>query len=181
MAGISFAAKLQNEQTELAKHSSLPYVSGLYITALKSSVNVFWEFVCLSTDEDAFTIQHLSTKTCLSAGQDLMMASCDPGNRTQLWKWASGHRLFHVGTAMCLALDVRSKTLSLVDCSSAILLWWRCLDGTIYTVYEMALVVSDGKLATKRDTSDTWVRGESQDNICQKPYRGECSLVRSVI
>ncbi|CAF99787.1 unnamed protein product, partial [Tetraodon nigroviridis] len=120
---------------------------------------------------DAFTIRHLNTNTCLSAGPKLAMASCDPGSRSQLWKWGSGHRLFHVGTAMCLALDVRSKMLSLVDCSSSVLLWWRCLDGTIYTVYEMALVVSDGKLATKRDTADTWVRGASQDNICQKPYR----------
>lgn len=134
----------------------------------------------LSTDEDAFTIQHLSTKTCLSTGPGLMMAPCDPGSRSQLWKWGFGHRLFHVGTAMCLALDVRSKTLSLVDCSSTVLLWWRCLDGTIYTAYEMALVVSNGKLATKRNTTDTWVRGESQDNICQKPYRGECSFVLQV-
>lgn len=128
-------------------------------------------------DEDAFTIKHSSTTTCLSAGPDLAMSSCDPGSRSQLWKWGSGHRLFHVGTAMCLALDVRSKMLSLVDCGSSVLLWWRCQDGTIYTVYEMALVVSNGQLVTKRDTADTWVRGGSQDNICQKPYRGECAFV----
>lgn len=135
----------------------------------------------LSTDEDAFTIRHLSTKMCLSTGPGLMMAPCNPANQSQLWKWGSGHRLFHVGTAMCLALDVPSKRLSLVDCSASILLWWRCLDGTIYTVYEMALVVSDNKLGTKQDTADTWVRGESQDNICQKPYRGECGFVLSML
>lgn len=48
------------------------------------------------------------------------------------------------------------------------------MDGAIYTVYEMALVVNNGTLAAKRDAVDTWVRGGSQDNICQKPYRGEC-------
>lgn len=48
------------------------------------------------------------------------------------------------------------------------------MDGAIYTVYEMGLVVSNGTLVAKRDTADTWVRGGSQDNICQKPYRGEC-------
>lgn len=109
-----------------------------------------------------------------------MMAPCEPGSRSQLWKWGSGHRLFHIGTATCLVLDVRSKTLSLVDCSSAILLWWRCLDGTIYTVHEMALVVSNGELTTQWKTADTWVRGDSQENICQKPYRGECSFVLQV-
>lgn len=131
--------------------------------------------VCpVATDEDAFTIQHSGTKTCLSAGpsKDLSVAPCDPGGRSQLWKWGTGHRLFHVATSLCLAFDVRSKALSLVDCNAAIPLWWRCLDGSVYTAY-VALVVIDGKLATKQDTPDAWVRGGSQDDICQKPYRGE--------
>ncbi|XP_044064905.1 lymphocyte antigen 75 isoform X2 [Siniperca chuatsi] len=119
-------------------------------------------------DEGAFTIQHSSTEKCL--GTDLSLTSCDPNSRSQLWKWGSGHRLFHVATSQCLALDVRSKTLSLVDCGSNILLHWRCLDGAVYTVYQMGLAVSDGKVSAKRDSNDTWVRGGSQDNICQKPY-----------
>lgn len=133
--------------------------------------------LCLSvtTDKDVFTIQHLSTKMCINVeSRDLRMATCDPVSRSQQWKWGSGHRLFHVGTSLCLSLDVLSKTVSLVECNSAILLWWRCLDGTIYTVYEMALVFSNSKLVTKRDTTDNWVRGGSSDNICQKAYRGKC-------
>ncbi|XP_054463457.1 lymphocyte antigen 75 [Anoplopoma fimbria] len=123
-------------------------------------------------DEDAFSIQHSSTGMCLgtAASTNLSLTPCDQKGMSQLWKWGSGHRLFHVDTSLCLALDVPSKTLSLVDCGSNILLWWRCLDGAVFTVYEMALVVSDGKVATKRDANDSWVRGGSQDYICQKLY-----------
>lgn len=135
----------------------------------------------LTADEDAFTIEHSSTKQCLSAGSPtaLTVAPCKPGDPSQMWKWGSSHRLYHVGTSLCLALELRSKTLSLVDCSSVVLMWWRCQDGAIYTVYLMALAVSDGKLAAKRDATDTWVRGGSGDDICQKPYRGECVFLVS--
>eukprot|EP00066_Takifugu_rubripes_P018772 XP_011608038.1 PREDICTED: CD205 protein isoform X1 [Takifugu rubripes] len=124
-------------------------------------------------DKDAFTIQHSDTNKCLGTGSTgaLTVAPCEPDSRSQQWKWGLGHRLFHVGSSRCLALDVQSKTLFLAECGSAILLWWRCMDGAIYTVYEMALVVNNGTLAAKRDAVDTWVRGGSQDNICQKPYR----------
>lgn len=122
-------------------------------------------------DQDAFTIQHKTTQMCLGTGDsaNLGLNPCQP-NGTQLWKWGSGHRLFHVATSLCLALNVSSKTLSLADCGSDIL-WWRCLDGAVYTAYQMGLAVSDGKVVPRRDAVDTWLRGGSQDDICQKPYR----------
>ncbi|XP_062280190.1 lymphocyte antigen 75 isoform X1 [Scomber scombrus] len=124
-------------------------------------------------DEDKFTIKHSSTGKCLSAttASDLSVSNCDPNSNSQSWKWGSGHRLFHVGTSLCLALNVSSKALSLVDCSFNTWLWWRCQDGAVYTVYQMGLVVTNGKLDAKRDPTDTWVRGGYQDNICHRPYR----------
>lgn len=134
---------------------------------------------CLVTsDEDAFTVQHSSTGMCLVAGAsaNLSLAPCDPSSGSQLWKWGSAHRLFHMATSRCLAMDVPSKKLSMVDCGTEILLQWRCREGVVYTIYQMGLMVSDGKVVAKRDSNDTWVRGGSQDNICQRPYRGECGL-----
>ncbi|XP_041864210.1 lymphocyte antigen 75 [Melanotaenia boesemani] len=125
------------------------------------------------SDKDAFTIQHSSTKKCLGTvtSKDFSAVTCDPNSSSQLWKWGSGHRLFHVATTLCLALDVSSKMLVLVDCGSSSLLSWRCLDGGIFTIYEMGLEVSEGKVVLKRDTEETWVRGGSQENICQRSYR----------
>uniref|UniRef100_A0A672YPW8 Lymphocyte antigen 75-like n=1 Tax=Sphaeramia orbicularis TaxID=375764 RepID=A0A672YPW8_9TELE len=126
-----------------------------------------------SFDEDAFTIQHSDTKKCLGTGDsaDLILSTCTLNSKSQLWKWGSGHRLFHVATTQCLALNLRTKALSLVDCGSNMLLWWRCLNEAVYTVYQMGLVVSNGKVTVKRDSEEAWVRGGSQDNICQRPYR----------
>uniref|UniRef100_A0A1A8R527 Lymphocyte antigen 75 n=3 Tax=Nothobranchius rachovii TaxID=451742 RepID=A0A1A8R527_9TELE len=128
--------------------------------------------VSLRDSNDAFTIQHSSTRKCLDIkiSANLSLSTCD-SSRTQLWKWGSGHRLFHVDSSLCLALDVQSKTLKVVDCGSSVLLWWRCLDGVVYTVYEMGLMVGDGKVGVKRNTDDTWVRGGSQDDICHRAYQ----------
>ncbi|XP_061133467.1 lymphocyte antigen 75 [Syngnathus typhle] len=129
---------------------------------------------CSTSVEDAFTIQHSITGNCLSAqdSESLGVSTCDANSTSfHLWKWGSGHRLFHVATSLCLALDVHSKSLSLADCDSNMLLSWRCLDGVVFTVYQMGLVVSGGQLAAKRYGQDTWVRGGSLDSICQRPYR----------
>ncbi|XP_026175387.1 lymphocyte antigen 75 [Mastacembelus armatus] len=133
-------------------------------------LTVLWEN-CFALGEDAFTIQHSSTGKCMvrEDSADLRLTTCDPNSRSQLFKWGSGHRLFHVATSLCLALDVPTKRVSLVDCGSN-LLSWHCREGVVYTVYQMGLAVNEGNVVAKGDTSDTWLRGESQDNICQRPY-----------
>ncbi|XP_035991989.1 lymphocyte antigen 75 [Fundulus heteroclitus] len=126
-----------------------------------------------SSDEDAFTIQHSATGKCMGTGtsKNLTVAPCNSTLRSQLWKWGSGDRLFHVDTSLCLALNVESKMLSLVDCGSSSPLSWRCLGGMVYTIYQMELTVAKDKVGLKRDSNDSWVRGGSRDNICRRPYR----------
>ncbi|XP_076012426.1 lymphocyte antigen 75 [Genypterus blacodes] len=125
-----------------------------------------------TSDEEAFSIWHAAAAQCLvaEASAGLSLSSCDSNQGSQLWKWGSAHRLFHVETSLCLGLEVSNKTLILLDCGSSNSLWWRCLDGTVYTLYQMGLAVINGKVTVKRDSSDVWVRDGTDDNICQRPY-----------
>uniref|UniRef100_A0A665WQD9 Lymphocyte antigen 75-like n=1 Tax=Echeneis naucrates TaxID=173247 RepID=A0A665WQD9_ECHNA len=125
---------------------------------------------------DAFTIQHSSTGQCLGTGAsaDLIMTTCDSNSKSQLWMWGSRHRLFHLATSYCLAMDRHTNMLSLVDCGNSSLLSWVCLDGVVKANsvrYEMGLSVNEGKVSAKENTNDTWVRGGSQVDICETPYR----------
>ncbi|KAM6979937.1 lymphocyte antigen 75 [Aplochiton taeniatus] len=126
---------------------------------------------------DTFNIQHADTGSCLvveSPAGVVGLGPCNGSSGGQWWKWGSSHRLFHMDSARCLGLEVRSKALALFDCGSSgreSVLWWRCMEGAVYTVYQMSLNVNAGKVSAKRDTPDVWSRGGSQDNICRHPYQ----------
>ncbi|CAL8246532.1 unnamed protein product [Lota lota] len=135
-------------------------------------------------DADAFTIRHMTTGKCLiamgPAGVGLGPCPSTPtptstsSTTPQVWKWGSGHRLFHLPTAQCLGLNVLSKDLGLFPCSSKVLegvLQWRCLEGALLTAYEMGLAVSEDKVVAKRDASDVWTADESLKGVCQRAYR----------
>lgn len=129
--------------------------------------------VVLGADEDAFTIQHKTTRNCLTAkdSKSLSLSPCVPSEKSQLWKWGSRQQLFHVGISLCLAFDHRSATLSLVDCGANVPLRWRCLGETVYTSDREILGVSKGQVKAGPDLSDTFVRGGSEESICQRPCR----------
>ncbi|XP_055010415.1 lymphocyte antigen 75 isoform X2 [Boleophthalmus pectinirostris] len=124
-------------------------------------------------DNDAFTIQLSGTKQCISANapEQITLAPCNPDGKSQLWKWGSGERLFHVATTKCLALTFPSKKLGLVDCDFGPMMWWKCTNNLVYTSAQMGLsATSDGNVIVKMEFNETWVLGGSQDNICQKSY-----------
>lgn len=125
------------------------------------------------SDEDAFAIQHSDSGMCLGAGasSDVILSTCDSTSRSQLWKWGSRSRLYNVDASLCLMMDIKSKTLSLADCESSHLLLWLCQDQTVYTAFQMFLAASEGKAVLKPFANDIWVRGGSQESICQRPYR----------
>ncbi|XP_072516907.1 lymphocyte antigen 75 [Salminus brasiliensis] len=124
------------------------------------------------TGDDTFSIQHEGTGKCLQAQHNsLKLGNCS-ADPSCLWKWGSGHRLFHTGSSACLAMDVPTKTLSLASCSAEPELQWFCYEGSIYTTYQMRLsAIANGTVLAKRDAPDSWIRGGTSENICQQMYQ----------
>ncbi|XP_023658327.2 lymphocyte antigen 75 isoform X2 [Paramormyrops kingsleyae] len=122
--------------------------------------------------DDSFSIRHVSTSRCLQ-GEDrrVGVARCTSFDQ-QRWKWGSGHRLFHVATGRCLGLEADSKTLALLSCDSAgDMLWWRCSGGIIHTASQLSLSVINDAVAVKKGFGDQWMRDNTSENICQRPYQ----------
>ncbi|XP_053490898.1 lymphocyte antigen 75 [Ictalurus furcatus] len=126
----------------------------------------------VSAGDDTFSIQHESTGKCFLAQEgSLTLGDCSTAT-AQSWKWGSGHRIFHTGLSACLGLDILSKTLSLTSCSNDAVLQWRCYEGYIITTFQMKLsVTANGTVTTRRDTSDSWRRGGTTEDICEQPYQ----------
>ncbi|XP_061743336.1 lymphocyte antigen 75 [Nerophis ophidion] len=145
----------------------------MFLRALLCVLWGTWSVCCSTLDQDVFSIQHSASGRCLSAqdSASVHLSACEPDSASQSWKWGSGHRLFHVGTSLCLTQDLQSKSLSLVGCGSDLLQWWRCLDDALFTAEQAGLVVDGERAAAKRDSYDKWVRAGSQDSVCQRPYR----------
>ncbi|KAM4626583.1 lymphocyte antigen 75-like [Discoglossus pictus] len=140
-------------------------------------VLVLWA-VCLSLasagPEALFTIRNEQTSKCLKSDNTLItLVNCSEQDNTFLWKWVSSHRLFNVGSRLCLGLDI-SKTqkqiLKLFPCDSKSMLWWRCTDGVLHGASMYALTIDNGSVTAKLSSKDTWTRGNTQEDLCAVPY-----------
>ncbi|XP_051528122.1 lymphocyte antigen 75 isoform X2 [Myxocyprinus asiaticus] len=126
----------------------------------------------VNNGDDTFTIQHKSTGKCLLVQNGALKLGGCSTEPAMSWKWGSGHRLFHVESSMCLGLEVHSKTVTLFSCDSTEILQWKCFEDIINTEYHMKLSMgAEDTVTAKRDATDTWKRGGSSENICQRPYR----------
>ncbi|KAI5101821.1 lymphocyte antigen 75, partial [Silurus meridionalis] len=144
----------------------------LWLLLGESSVRLGSCAPTVSTGDDSFSIQHEGTGKCFLVQKgSLTLGNCSSAT-ARLWKWGAGHRLFHTGLSACLGLNITSKTLSLLTCSSDPSLEWRCSEGYIITIFQMKLsVTAGGNVTAKRDASDSWRRGGTTEAICEQPYR----------
>ncbi|MGH0136656.1 UNVERIFIED_CONTAM: hypothetical protein FKN15_062119 [Acipenser sinensis] len=93
-----------------------------------------------------------------------------------LWKWVSRHRLFNIGSSMCLGLNTTSlqQPLNMFKCDSTLkTLWWRCSGNTLFGAAQLKLT-GKGRLvvATKqRVSSQRWkIYLTSGEGPCAHPY-----------
>ncbi|XP_074858195.1 lymphocyte antigen 75 isoform X2 [Carettochelys insculpta] len=120
----------------------------------------------------AFTIQHEKTSKCLQVKNlRIIVADCKETKET-LWKWVSQNRLFHLGSQQCLGLNIAKpeSPLKMVNCDSPFMLWWRCVDASVFGASQYKLTLKDAIVTASINSSDTWKRSNSSDDICVYPY-----------
>ncbi|XP_042191987.1 lymphocyte antigen 75 isoform X3 [Callorhinchus milii] len=140
------------------------------LTALSGEVTVG-----ISTGNGIFTIQHQNSKKCLDVKNNIMaMNKCDQLDSFQQWKWVSEHRLFNIGTKMCLGIDSNKfpQQLRMFQCDVKITaLWWRCESSSVYGTAHHKLSVKKNSPTVSIDSDDLWTQGDSERHVCEQPYR----------
>lgn len=125
-------------------------------------------------------------KTCISSERsNLVLKSCETPTRRMLWKWVSRHRLFNLGSSLCLGLNVSNATqpLGTFECDSPLrTLWWRCKGNFLYGASQLNLVVAAGSVAVSKRYFYQWRRYTTpKEGPCAYPYEGKWSSVALVL
>ncbi|KAM6943569.1 secretory phospholipase A2 receptor [Xenentodon cancila] len=91
-----------------------------------------------------------------------------------LWKWVSHHRLFNLGTSMCLGLNISDATqpLSMFECDMThTMLWWRCRGNMLYGASQWKVTVAGRLVVVKKNIFHEWKRYNTpKEGPCSYPY-----------
>ncbi|XP_067116050.1 secretory phospholipase A2 receptor [Osmerus mordax] len=122
-----------------------------------------------------FILESSLLKRCVSAGDsNLTLESCDRPTRRMLWKWGSRHRLFNLGSSLCLGLNISDVTnpLGTFECDSPLrTLWWRCNGNTLYGASQLKLSVEGRLVAVKKNSYHKWRKlSPLGEGPCAYPY-----------
>uniref|UniRef100_A0A4W3HS50 Lymphocyte antigen 75-like n=1 Tax=Callorhinchus milii TaxID=7868 RepID=A0A4W3HS50_CALMI len=121
-----------------------------------------------------FSLGHQNSKKCLDVKNNIMaMNKCDQLDSFQQWKWVSEHRLFNIGTKMCLGIDSSKfpQQLRMFQCDVKITaLWWRCESSSVYGTAHHKLSVKKNSPTVSIDSDDLWTQGDSERHLCEQPY-----------
>lgn len=139
--------------------------------------NSFFVFV---KAKGVFILESEHLNRCIRADKTkLTLENCDQPSKHMLWKWVSRHRLFNIGSSMCLGLNTTSlqQPLNMFKCDSTLkTLWWRCSGNTLFGAAQLKLT-GKGRLvvATKqRVSSQRWkIYLTSGEGPCAHPYEGK--------
>ena len=138
----------------------------------------FHPSIPLFPDKGLFIMESTQLKRCISSSSsNLVLESCERPTRRMLWKWVSRHRLFNLGSSLCLGLNISDSTqpLGTFECDSPLrTLWWRCNGNTLYGASQLKLSVAGRLVVVKRASYHQWRRYSTPgEGPCAYPYEGK--------
>ncbi|KAM3876716.1 secretory phospholipase A2 receptor [Diretmus argenteus] len=122
-----------------------------------------------------FILESSQLKRCITVDRsNLVLEDCERPTRRMLWKWVSRHRLFNLGTSMCLGLNASDATqpLGTFECDMALrTLWWRCNGDSLYGASQMKLSVAGRLVVVNKNSYHRWRRYNTPgEGPCSYPY-----------
>ncbi|KAG2458799.1 ITB6 protein, partial [Polypterus senegalus] len=112
---------------------------------------------------------------CIKANRTLLtLENCEEPSKNMLWKWVSRHRLFNIGTSLCLGLNITDteQPLGLFECDSALQsLWWRCSGNMLFGSSRFLVGRKEKFIVATRLPYHSWKRYlTSGEGPCAHPY-----------
>lgn len=140
--------------------------------------NVWVSLLPLPPGKGLFILESVTLKRCVTVnGSNVVLDDCERPTRHMLWKWVSRHRLFNLGTSMCLGLNLSDTTepLGMFECDATYLvLWWRCHGNMLYGASEWKVTVSGRLVVVRKNMYHEWKRYNTpKEGPCSHPYEGE--------
>ncbi|XP_061090815.1 secretory phospholipase A2 receptor isoform X1 [Conger conger] len=125
--------------------------------------------------QGTFILESVQLNRCVSLDQsNLVLESCEKPTRSMLWKWVSRHRLFNLGSSLCLGLNTSDplQPLGTYECDVPLrTLWWRCSGNTLFGAHQLKLAVTGSLVVAKRSAYHQWRRfSTSGEGPCAYPY-----------
>ncbi|XP_043999660.1 secretory phospholipase A2 receptor isoform X2 [Gambusia affinis] len=122
-----------------------------------------------------FVLESVTLKRCVTVnGSSVVLDDCERPTRRMLWKWVSRHRLFNLGSSMCLGLNASDTTrpLGMFECDATYLvLWWRCHGNMLYGASEWKVTVSGRLVVVRKNIYHEWKRYNTpKEGPCSHPY-----------
>ncbi|XP_028662247.1 secretory phospholipase A2 receptor [Erpetoichthys calabaricus] len=112
---------------------------------------------------------------CIKASRTLLtLEKCEQPSKNMLWKWVSRHRLFNIGTSLCLGLNITDteQPLGLFECDSTLQsLWWRCSGNMLFGSSRFLVGRKEKLIVATRLPYHFWKRYlTSGEGPCAHPY-----------
>uniref|UniRef100_A0A3P9I5P8 Phospholipase A2 receptor 1 n=1 Tax=Oryzias latipes TaxID=8090 RepID=A0A3P9I5P8_ORYLA len=130
---------------------------------------------CFCPGKGLFILESILLKRCIKVDHSsLVLEDCQRPTRRMLWKWVSSHRLYNLGTGMCLGLDILNTThpLGMFECDKAYtMMWWRCRGNTLYGAFQWKVTGAGRLVVVKKSDYYEWKRHRTpREGPCSYPY-----------